>query len=148
MFAARGVHQLQTLIRKISMMTKNLIKIQKCFLRFQNIFWKSQNIDHGLELFFQSIKNIFKIPKYFPWSTIVFQSLKIFLMVNNYFSESRDFAIFWQRAVWGPYLSIWRGIRCNVFPKIDREKTFFSCSMFLFHLCNRFHKDKEFHPIG
>ena len=61
-------------------MTKNLLKIQKCFLRFQNISRRSQNIYHGLKLFFSKVSKIFfKISKHFSWSTIIFQSLKIFL---------------------------------------------------------------------
>ena len=118
------------------MMTKNLLKIQKCFLRFQNISRRSQNIYHGLKLFFSKVSKIFfKISKHFSWSTIIFQSLKIFLDILAA-SSMRPLS---QYLLWG--------IRFHVFPKIDRDKTFFSCSMFLFPLCNCSHKDKEFHPI-
>ena len=80
-------------------------------------------------------KMFFKISKYFSRSTIIFQSLKIFLDILAA-SSMRPLS---QYLLWG--------IRFHVFPKIDRDKTFFSCSMFLFHLCNCSHKDKEFHPI-
>ena len=137
LFTVRGMHQQQTLMRKISMMTKNFLKIQKCLLRFQNISWRSQNIYHGLKLFFSKVSKIFfKISKYFSWQKIIFQSLKIFFNILAA-SSMRPLSQYLQ---WGT--------RFHVFPKIDRDKTFFSCSMFLFHLCNCFHKDKEFHPIG
>ena len=50
-------------------------------------------------MFAKVSKYILKVSKYLPWSKIVFlqsiknifQDLKIFLMVKNYFSESKDF---------------------------------------------------------
>ena len=73
------------------------------------------------------------------------QNIHIFqtIHIQTYFQSKCDSGFYILRQVACVSCLQW-GIRFHVFPKIDREKTFFSCSMFLFHHAIAFIKKNNF----